>query len=199
VTFLLSVLVASTLCSTPAASTEPTPRELVALRESLARTQKLSARFKQSRHWAALQDALVTEGTFHYQKGGRLVWHTEPPNESELVLDGSTAVIRYPALGTTQTLDFAAEPGMARVFESIRAVLQADLERLRPLFALNIERKAPLSLSLEPRTKELAEVVQRIRLAFDGQLRLTQVVLEESSGDRTEISFHGHRVETAAR
>ncbi len=175
------------------------PPELTALRESLARTSKLSARFKQTRHWAALQDALVTEGTFQYQKGGRLVWHTAPPAESELVLEGKTAVLRYPALGTTERIDFSSEPGMARVFESIGAVLQADLEKLRPLFALTVEHKAPLSLSLTPRTEALAQAVRSIRLSFDGKMQLTKVVLEEPNGDSTDIVFHGHVVETAAR
>ncbi|WP_158502458.1 outer membrane lipoprotein carrier protein LolA [Vitiosangium sp. GDMCC 1.1324] len=165
------------------------------MKASLARTQKLSARFKQTRHWTALQDALVSEGSIQYQKGGKLVWHTEPPAENELILEGKTVTIRYPGLGTTQTLDTSADPGMAKVFECITAVLQADLERLQPLFELSIERKAPLGLALKPRTKELSQVIQGIRLSFDEKLRLTHIVLEESSGDRTEIDFHGHVME----
>ncbi|PTL75016.1 hypothetical protein DAT35_57135 [Vitiosangium sp. GDMCC 1.1324] len=192
---LLSLLVVSALHSAPAVPPEPVPRELTALKASLARTQKLSARFKQTRHWTALQDALVSEGSIQYQKGGKLVWHTEPPAENELILEGKTVTIRYPGLGTTQTLDTSADPGMAKVFECITAVLQADLERLQPLFELSIERKAPLGLALKPRTKELSQVIQGIRLSFDEKLRLTHIVLEESSGDRTEIDFHGHVME----
>lgn len=191
---LFPFVVALALASVPAAAAEPLPPELTALRESLARTQKLSARFTQTRHWAALQDALVTEGTFEYQKSGRLVWRTAAPAESELVVENRTALMRYPALGTTESIDFSSDPGMARVFESIGAVLQADLEKLLPLFVLAVEGKAPLRLTLTPRTKELAEVVQRIRLAFDGQLRLTRVSLEEASGDRTDITFREHSV-----
>jgi outer membrane lipoprotein-sorting protein len=196
---LFPFFVVLALTGAPAAAAEPIPPELAALRESLARTQKLSARFTQTRHWAALQDALVTEGTFEYQKSGRLVWRTSPPAESELVIENRTALLRYPALGTTESIDFSSDPGMGRVFESIGAVLQADLEKLLPLFALTVEGKAPLRLTLTPRTKELAEVVQRIRLSFDGQLRLTRVSLEEAGGDRTDITFRDHSVVTASR
>ncbi|MBU8895227.1 outer membrane lipoprotein carrier protein LolA [Corallococcus sp. M34] len=196
---LLPLLAAWMLQAAPATAAEPAPRELTALRDSLARTQKLSARFKQTRHWAALQDALVTQGTIQYQKGGRLVWHTEAPSESELILEGSTATLRYPALGTTQAIDFSAEPAMGRVFESIKAVVEADLERLRPLFELALERKAPLSLALKPRAPELASVVERIHLEFDADFRLTRVVLEEPGGDHTEIAFSGHVIQPVAR
>lgn len=196
---LLPLLAAWALQTAPATPTEPASRELTELRQSLAQTKKVSARFKQTRHWAALQDALVTQGTFQYQKGGKLVWRTEPPSESELVIEGKTATIRYPALNTTERIDFASEPGMARVFDSIAAVVEADLDRLQPLFELSVEKKAPVSLLLTPRTKELASVVERIRLEFDKELRLTRVLLEESGGDRTEIAFSQHVVEKGKR
>jgi len=199
VTNLLSVLVffAQGINAPPAPTAAE--RELAELGESLARTQSLTVRFKQTRRWAALADPLVTEGTLRYQKGGKLVWHTAPPAESEVIIDGKTVVLRYPAVGTSETVDLSTEPGMARVFESIGAVLQADLERLRPLFDLTIERRAPRRLLLTPKTTELARVVQRIILDFDRNSRLTRVRLFESSGDRTEVVFHGHVVQTAAR
>ena len=175
------------------------PRELSALRESLQRTRQLSARFKQTRHWAALQDALVTQGTIRYEKGGRLVWRMDPPAESEIILDDQRATIHYPALGTTQTLDFAADPGLRKVFQSIRSVLEADLERLQPIFELRLDRKVPLSLTLKPRLPEVSRIVERIRLEFDKELRLTQVRLDEPGGDWTEIVFQGHVIETATR
>jgi outer membrane lipoprotein-sorting protein len=177
---------------------ESLPPELLPLRESLQRTEKLSARFTQTRHLAALHDALVTEGTLEYQKGGRLVWRTRPPAASELVLDGQHVTISYPGMGAAQTVDFSSEPGMGRVFETIRAVLEADFDRLLPLFTLTVERKVPLRVSLSPRTEELARTLRGIQLNFDRSFRLTHVVLNEPDGDATEISFRDQKIQTAA-
>lgn len=199
---MLNGFVATTLSfvlhGAAAASPEPLPPELLALRETLQRTEKLSARFTQTRHLAALRDALVTEGTLEYQKGGRLVWRTLPPAESELVLDGQNATITYPGMGAAQSVNFSSEPGIGRVFETIRAVMQADLDRLVPLFRVTVERKEPLSISLSPRSEELARTVRRIQLDFDRSLRLVRVVLAEPDGDSTEISFRAHNIQTAA-
>jgi len=194
---VLALLSVAVVCvhAAPARKTGSIEPELEALRATLRRTESVSARFKQTRHWAALQDGLETQGRFEYRKGGRLLWHTNPPAESDLVIEGQTASIRYPALGTTQTIDFSAEPGIGKVFESIRAVLQADLEHLQSMFEVTIERKAPLTLALTPRSKELARVVHRIRLEFDAQLRLVHVVLEEGAGDLTDIVFTRHEIE----
>jgi hypothetical protein len=123
----------------------------------------------------------------------------DPPSESEVILDDQRATIHYPALGTTQTLDFSAEPGLGKVFQSIRSVLEADLDRLQPIFELRLDRKVPLSLTLKPRLPEVSRTVERIRLEFDKELRLTHVRLDEAGGDWTEIVFHSHVIETATR
>jgi outer membrane lipoprotein-sorting protein len=183
----------------PAKPPEPLPPELLALRQALQRTERLSARFTQTRHLAVLRDALITEGTLEYQRGGRLLWRTLPPAESELVLEGQHVTIRYPGMGAAQTVDFSSEPGMGRVFETIRAVLQADLDRLLPLFTLTVERKEPLSISLTPRTKELAKTLRRIQLDFDRSLHLVHVLLNEPDGDWTEISFRDQKTQAPAQ
>jgi outer membrane lipoprotein-sorting protein len=201
----VSVLVATTAllvlhsAAPSSAAPEPIPAELSALRESMQRTERLSAKFTQTRHLAALHDALTTEGALEYQTGGRLVWRTFPPSESELVMDGQHVTIRYAGMGGAQTVDFSSEPGMGKVFETIRAVLQADLDRLRSLFTLTIQRKEPLSLSLSPKTQELARTLRRIQLDFDRQLRLIHVGLDEADGDSTEISFRDHVIQKSAR
>jgi outer membrane lipoprotein-sorting protein len=198
---LTGLLATLALLASPSAAPQPTealPQDLVPLRESLQRTKKLSARFTQTRHLAALQGALTTEGTLEYEKGGRLVWRTLPPAESELVLAGQKVTISYPGMGGAQTIDFSSDPGMGRVFETIRAVLQADLEELQPLFKLSVTRREPLSLSLLPRKPELARTLRSIQLDFDRQLRLVHVGLTEPDGDSTEIAFRDHVVQTAA-
>jgi outer membrane lipoprotein-sorting protein len=177
---------------------ESIPPELSALRESLRRTEALSAKFTQVRHLAALHDALTTEGTLEYKRGGRFVWRTSPPSESELVMDGKRVTIHYPGMGAEKTIDFSTEPGMAKVFETIRAVLQGDIDNLAALFTVSIRKKEPLSLSLSPRTEALSRTVSRIQLDFDRQLHLVHVTLDEPDGDSTDISFRDHVVQSSA-
>ncbi len=198
VTGLLATTAFFVFHSAAPASTESLPPELVALRDSLKQTKKMSARFTQVRHLAALHGAMTTEGTLEFDNGGRLVWKTLPPAASELVLDGQQVTISYPGMSGAQTINFSSDPGMGRVFETIRAVLQADLEQLQPLFTLAIVRKDPLSLSLAPRNAELARTLRLIHLDFDRRLRLIHVGLTEPDGDSTEISFRDHVIQTLA-
>ncbi|MGQ0505782.1 MAG: LolA family protein [Myxococcaceae bacterium] len=179
-----------TLQSTPA---------VVALKKRLASTRSLTAKFTQKRHWAALKDTLVTEGTIQSDRSGKLVWRTEKPSANELTFDGKTATLKFPAVNTTQTFDLSAEPGMAKVFESITAVLKADLERLVPLYTVRILKPSPLSLELTPRNEAVASVVSKLKLDFNAASDLTGVVLDESGGDSTEITFKDHVLKTDAK
>jgi outer membrane lipoprotein-sorting protein len=194
-----TILLLALMSAVPASSSsQQLSPELSALKHSLQRTKSLSAKFTQTRHLRALHDALTTEGALEYQNGGRLVWRTFAPSQSEVVIDGERVTISYPGMGGAQTIDFSTEPGMGRVFETIRAVLQADLERLESLFALTLRRKEPLSISLKPRSNELARTLRRIQLDFDRQFRLVHVALEEADGDSTDISFREHLIQTTA-
>jgi outer membrane lipoprotein-sorting protein len=194
---LLPVLLPVLLGLTPAQST--LPAELAPLREALQRTVSVSAHFEQTKHLKSLQDVLVTTGQLHYRRGGRLVWHTDPPSESDLVLEGATATLKMPGMSSAQAFDLSSEPGMGKVFETLRAVLEADLDRLTPLFELEILRARPLDMSLKPRTEALARALQSIRLAFDARYQLVRVSLREPDGDRTDIVFRDHVIVTAGR
>src|SRR5262249_57410075 len=109
------------------------PEELTPLRESLQRTVTLSARFEQTKHLKALRDALVTTGQLHYRKGGRLIWHTDPPGESDLVLEGTTATLKMAGMSCAQALVLLSEAGMGIGFGMRPEVLDAGIRRLTRL------------------------------------------------------------------
>jgi outer membrane lipoprotein-sorting protein len=181
--------VALLLSAAPAASAPDSQPELAALKKRLASVSSLSASFTQTRRWSALKDAMVTQGTFSWSRGGKLIWRTKPPAESELIVEGKQATMNYPALGTSQSFDFSAQPGMAAIFDSIAAVLQADFEKLAPLYELSVTRASPPAVALKPRSPELAKVISGIDLTFNAKLDLASVVMLEGGGDKTEISF----------
>jgi len=194
---LLAVLLPVVLSASPAP--KGVPPELGPLRESLQRTRSLSARFEQTKHLKALRDTLVTTGRLSYRRGGRLVWHTDPPSESELVLEGTAATLTMSGMSSPQSFDLTSEPGMGKVFQTLRAVLEADLESLLPLFELRIDRARPLRVSLKPRSEALSRSIQAIELEFDPEYRLRHVSLQEPDGDRTDIAFRDHVIEKAGR
>lgn len=169
-----------------------TPPELAPVEAQFTRTPGLRAQFVQQRRWAALKDVLESSGTVAFERNGKLVWKTEKPSPTELVLDGAKATLKAGKLGVSQTFDLASDPGMAAVFESLTALVKADFATLEKQFQLKVTRASPVEVDLVPRAEGLAKVVSTIHLAFDKGHRLQSVELFEAAGDRTQIRFTGH-------
>jgi outer membrane lipoprotein-sorting protein len=175
------------------------PSELLPLKAKLGQIENLRADFTQKRYWSALKEPLITRGTVSFTKPDRLHWKTLPPAESELILTGKRAVIRYPALKTEETFDFSSQPGMGAAFENILAVFQGNFEKLEPLYNLAILKTKPLQLQLQPKSEKLMRILEKLELTFRSDFLLDTVVVRESGGDRTEISFQNQKVEPSPR
>ena len=170
------------------------PPELKPVEDHFKATPALTAHFVQKRHWAALKDVLESSGTVTFERSGRIIWRTEKPSLSELELDGSKATMRAPKLGTSQSFDLKADPGMAAVFESLAAVMKADFPAIDKLYDLKLSSKSPVAVELKPKNEALGSVLSRISLKFDAKQDLSQVILDEAAGDSTEISFSAQTI-----
>ena len=116
-----------------------------------------------------------------------------------MVLDGTSATFTVSGMSSPQRMDLSSDPGMAKVFETLRAVLEGNLDRLTPIFDIRVNSKKPLKIALTPRSDALARSVEGIDLEFDAEFRLRHVSLREPDGDRTDIAFSEHVIDTAGR
>ena len=181
--FLMAALAAA-----PAADGD----SLKAVKEHLAANPSVKADFVQVRKWVALKDTLQSSGTVAFDRSGKLCGKRSSRLKTELTLEGSTATMKVPKLKSTQTFDLKADPGMAAVFDSLRAVIRADFAELEKDFDVVTKAGKTLSVKLTPRNDALKSVVSAINLTFNEKLDLANVLLEEAGGDSTEISFSHH-------
>lgn len=174
------------------------PSELLPLKAKVAQIKNLRADFVQKRFWSSLKEPLITRGTVSFTPPDRLQWKTLPPVDSELILTGKRAIIRYPALKTEEAFDFSSQPGMGMAFENILAVFQGNFEKLEPLYDVSVLKTKPLRIRLQPKSEKLARILENLELTFRPDFVLETVVLHEAGGDRTEITFQNQKVEPAS-
>jgi len=162
--------------------------------EAFAATQSLSAHFVQKRHWAALKDTLVTEGTLRYEHSASCVEDGESPPRARLTLDGKTATMRFPALNHHADVRSRRRARDGQGLREHHRGAQGGLGAVGPALWVKIVKASPLSLELVPRSAAVANVVFELRLDFNASPDLVGVVLEEPGGDSTEIAFRDHVV-----
>ncbi len=156
----------------------------------------LTARFEQRKHTVLLREPIVSAGTVRVA-GQQLRWDTRTPAASSMLMDESVLKIHYPDHNTLEV--YALDDRLGQ----LAASPLPRLSTLREHF--HITRDDPrddidrphVSLHLTPRSKELAEHVQQVRVALDEQhgylLRMEMTDIDE---ERTVIVFDRHRVNT---
>lgn len=156
----------------------------------------LTARFEQRKYTVLLREPIVSTGTVRVA-GKRLRWDTRTPAASSMFMDESVLKIHYPDHNTLEV--YALDDRLGQ----LAASPLPRLSTLREHF--DIARDDPrddidrphVSLHLTPRSKELAEHVQQVRVALDEQHGyLLRMEMTDIDDERTVIDFDRHRVNT---
>lgn len=147
----------------------------------------LEGRFTQEKYLAALDTVLLSSGVFNYQRGVSIRWETLKPIQNELLM--TPASISNKQGGREfMRMDKASNPVVALLNEIFFSVLTAEWEKLSAHFMLsgNMQDRN-WHAELVPLDKTVKQVVSRVELKGDVLVR--DIILHESSGDRTAIHF----------
>lgn len=164
---------------------------LDAVRSRLADAAVLRGDFAQSKHLAGFRNPLRSSGQFVLVRGRGVLWLTKKPFVSTLVVTPERLETLDAQGQRVSQLDAREEPALRSINQLLLATLAADLAPLRALFSIDatLIGAAGWRLLLQPSDAQLARQLTRITLT--GERHVREVLLEERSGDRTEIMFAG--------
>ncbi len=165
------------------------PEALLArIRSHLADAPVLRGEFEQRKTLKGFKHPLVSRGDYFVAKARGVVWRTQEPFASTLVLTRERLLARQPDGSVANRLDTAQEPGLRAVNEMLFALIAADLSALALRFRIDgEERAAGWKVTLVPRDATLVPWVKSIQL--DGDRHVNGVHIIEASGDSSQIRF----------
>jgi hypothetical protein len=186
---------ARTAPETPARTAESAP-ELESLLAQFAAMSGFSARFREEKHLAMLQEPLVSRGVVHFATPRRLVRHVEEPLASTFLVQGSE--IAFSSADDSGRLDLEASPVLRSLVDGIRLVLAGDVAALRESFRIRLEGDPeaspsdapgrPWRIRLEPLHAPERDWIASISFAGRGRTP-SELRVVERSGDRTVTLF----------
>ncbi|MFV9615020.1 MAG: outer membrane lipoprotein carrier protein LolA [Gammaproteobacteria bacterium] len=159
--------------------------------EQLERISKnpanLEGRFTQEKYLAALDTSLHSSGIFSYQRGKFVRWQTLTPIQGEMLMT-PTSISNKQGGQELMRLETGSNPAVTLFNEIFFAVLTAEWEKLSAYFKLsgNVE-DGQWFAELVPLDNTVKQVVSRVELK--GEALVHEIILHESSGDRTTIHF----------
>lgn len=162
--------------------------------QDLQSAQTLRGHYRQKKTLHELPRPLLAEGSFLFVRDRGVVWRTQTPFVSELVLTGDALIQRQN--GNAHRLSADQQPAVRLIGQIFFAVFSLDFATLERLFKLHggVASGNAWALGLKP--LQTAGSLREIEVRGDTQVR--RVVLREDGGDLTEIELTDVIASTAA-
>ena len=151
--------------------------------------ETLSGRFVQERHLAGLAAPLRSEGTFVLAAGKGLVWHSEQPFDTTVVITPA-ALVQIVGGQEVQRLPAARAPFLARLYDTLGGALGGDWMALAREFSIErSENERSWTILLKPlRTDESgAALLQSISIV--GKVFVDAAEIRHPNGDWDHLAF----------
>ncbi len=143
----------------------------------LVKTDITQGDFHQQKQLKVLRKPLLSTGTFTYHQSKGVIWKTQTPVVSLLLVSGSKLL--------TGQGEQAVPAAFGKVF---KAMLGGDLAALSEGFTLTAsDQTTAWQLALTPKDEMLKSVIGTMMLSGDTELR--QLEIRETGGNITLISF----------
>ena len=172
----------------PPATPQTLARDLGGKFQKLQSAQGLRGAFTQKKQLAGIARPLVSGGQFLFVRGKGILWHTQTPFDSEFVLTERRMTVTESG-NVALAMQTAEHPGLRLVSDLFLALFALDFDALGRHFDLFAAAGTPWRIGLAPRDAALRVVATRIELK--GDAAVSEVVLEDAHGDRTQIVLNG--------
>ena len=160
---------------------------LAAVQAASDKVNSFSTDFTQEKELAMFDRPVIFEGRLNLVRPDKLRWEFFTPIKSVLIFNGESG------LRCTEqqqnAFELASDPVMRMVAEQLWLWLGGDYQRLASTH--DLEMLAPAGLLISPKGENESAYISALTILFDEKtLQPRQVMIFESGGDRTNLTFH---------
>lgn len=168
------------------------------LEKKLSDFTNLKTDFVEEKYLAIFKKKIVLQGRIYLQKPDKIAWHVDRPvRYSVLITD---KVIRQWDEDTdkVQELALSDNPVFKTVLSQMTAWFSGSYGVLQGDYNITVERQRPAVIEFTPKEHNFAKkVIKSVTVTFrEDERYLKQIVIMETSGDSTTITFENTVINT---
>ena len=165
---------------------------LAKLESRFASIKTVQSRFTEKKTLKIFDHVITIKGRFCLENPDKLAWRIDSPVKYVLVLDGDYATQWDQESGRKQKIKTAGDPIFEQVLGQIKKWFSGRFKSLLKDFDMKIISVDPVKLRFEPIKDSLtAKAVKSVTISVcEDMVYVEQILLEDVSGDLTEITFH---------
>jgi hypothetical protein len=175
----------------------PAAEPFDAVKARLRTFETLKGRFSQSKRIQGIKRPLKSSGTFIVLRAKGVLWKTERPIQSLLVISKAAISVVKDGKKTDQ-ISMKEQPALRLIGEVVFALFSADTESLKAHFKVTsskLDEDSPWKLQLQPLDPLIARAIKGINLEGGSSVSLIQVL--ETNGDSSLVGFTEPRFDGA--
>jgi outer membrane lipoprotein carrier protein len=173
--------------TTAQAAPERSLEGLEALRRSFAGLSDFTADITQEKHLSLMKQKLVSHGVVRFRKPGLFYMELYPPYASRLLIKDNILTVKLPDQGTTDRIPLSPEESLERWLDYLAKPVAALPEGVE----VKADRRGQIwTVQIFPKKKG---GVKELRIIFDSEGRIRQLLIEERNQDRTVVRFTNMR------
>lgn len=181
-------LSAALVCLFASASAGAQTAPLDALLTRMAGISAFECRFHEEKRIALLSSPIVTDGTIHYVRPGRMARRVSVPATQVMLIEGTR--LRMWDGSREESIDLAEQPVVRSFVDSVISLLAGDRAALERSYTLALSSSTEGHvLTLTPRARPLSQFITSIRFSLSPTYDLTRMEMNEVSGDSTITTF----------
>ena len=152
-------------------------------------TNAISSNFVQEKQLSFMEEPIVSEGQFFFRKDQKIRWEYESPFKYLVILKGSELLINDE--GHINEIDLKNNKTFQEVNATINNSLQGNVWGDTKDFAPTLyQNNTQFLIQLMPLTDQMKSYLTKIEVLFNkDDYQLEEVIMYESGGDFTKISF----------
>jgi len=157
------------------------------IQSMLAKPKVLCGRFDQTKQLVGLKKPVKSSGRFCVVADKGVLWRSERPFANTIKLTRDE-IVQLQEERVAMRLEAKKEPTVRMINSVLFALLAGDLDQLEKLFEIDggVDHQS-WRVTLKARAPALAKAIGAI--ALEGAEYVKNIVIDESSGDRTSIVF----------
>ena len=159
---------------------------------SLAKGEALMGRFEQARYLRGFDKPILSEGAFFLLPASRLIWQTETPFFSRMVIDEEGLSQGFKGAEVTR-LSFKQFPGFKLLRDTLENSLSGNWAPLEEIAGTKLHpADGKYSLRFSPKTSGVTLPFAYLNFEIGDFLERVEIV--KSNGDRDVITFSAQKI-----
>lgn len=181
------------VCGGTSSNDWKTQEELLqSLEKSFSSIQTVQTRFTQEKKLKIFDRTIVLKGRLSLENPDRLAWRIDTPIKYVLVLNGEHALQWDEESNKVQKMKITGDPVFEEVIGQIEKWFSGKFALLSKDYVLTVKSRQPLEMEFVPKADSMTgKAIKRVLVAVrDDAKYVERIMIEDVSGDQTEISFH---------